>query len=44
MPQRFAFTTTAMAAALEDTTVSYEDLEAIENDFEEAEVAISMSL
>jgi hypothetical protein len=41
MPQKFAFTTAAMAAALEDTPVSYEDLADIERDFDDVEVEIS---
>lgn len=41
MPQKFAFTTAAMAAALEETPVSYEDLADIERDFDEAETDIS---
>lgn len=41
MPQKFAFTTAAMAAALEDTPVTYEDLADIERDFDEAETDIS---
>lgn len=41
MPQKFAFTTAAMAAALEETTVSYEDLADIERDFDDAETDIS---
>jgi hypothetical protein len=41
MPQKFEFTTAAMAAALEDTPISYEDLAEIERDFEDAEVEIS---
>lgn len=42
MNRKFAFTTAAMAAALEDTPVSYEDLAEIEKDFDEAETEISM--
>ena len=41
MPQKFAFTTAAMAAALEETPVSYEDLADIERDFDDAETDIS---
>ncbi len=41
MPQKFAFTTAAMAAALEETAVSYEDLADIERDFDDAETDIS---
>jgi len=41
MPQKFAFTTAAMAAALEETPVSYEDLADIEREFDDAETAIS---
>ena len=41
MHQKFAFTTAAMAAALEDTPVSYEDLADIERQFDEAETEIS---
>jgi hypothetical protein len=44
MPQKFAFTTVAMAAALEDTPVSYEDLADIERDFDDAETEISESI
>jgi hypothetical protein len=43
MIQKYAFTTAAMAAALEDTPVSYEDLAEIEKDFDDAETEISMS-
>jgi hypothetical protein len=42
MPQKFAFTTAAMAAALEETPVSYEDLADIEHEFDDAETEISM--
>lgn len=42
MPQKFAFTTAAMAAALEETPVSYEDLADIEREFDDAETEISM--
>ena len=42
MIQKYAFTTAAMAAALEDTPVSYEDLAEIEKDFDDAETEISM--
>jgi hypothetical protein len=41
MHQKFAFTTAAMAAALEDTPVSYEDLADIEREFDDAETEIS---
>jgi hypothetical protein len=41
MPQKFAFTTAAMAAALEETPVSYEDLADIEKDFDDVETDIS---
>jgi len=41
MPQKFAFTTVAMAAALEETPISYEDLADIEREFDEAETEIS---
>lgn len=41
MPQKFAFTTAAMAAALEETPVTYEDLAEIERDFDDAETEIS---
>jgi hypothetical protein len=44
MPQKFAFTTAAMAAALEDTPVSYEDLADIEREFDDAETEISESI
>jgi hypothetical protein len=43
MPQKFAFTTAAMAAALEETPVSYEDLADIEREFDDAETEISES-
>lgn len=43
MPQKFAFTTAAMAAALEETPISYEDLADIERDFDDAETEISES-
>jgi hypothetical protein len=42
MPQNFAFTTAAMAAALEETPVSYEDLADIEREFDDVETEISM--
>jgi hypothetical protein len=41
MRQKFAFTTAAMAAALEETPVSYEDLADIERAFDDAETDIS---
>jgi hypothetical protein len=41
MYQKFAFTTAAMAAALEDTPVSYEDLADIERQFDDVETEIS---
>lgn len=41
MIQKFAFTTAAMATALEDTPVSYEDLADIEKEFELVETEIS---
>jgi hypothetical protein len=41
MPQKFAFTTAAMAAALEETPVSYEDLADLERDFDDVETDIS---
>ena len=44
MPQKFAFTTAAMAAALEETPVSYEDLADIEREFDDAETDISTFL
>lgn len=40
MHQKFAFTTAAMAAALEETPVSYEDLADIEREFDDAETEI----
>ncbi|ATZ46729.1 hypothetical protein BCIN_02g01000 [Botrytis cinerea B05.10] len=40
MRQTFAFTTAAMAAALEDTPVSYEDLAEIEREFDDIETEI----
>lgn len=40
MPQKFSFTTVAMAAALEETSISYEDLADLERDFDEAETEI----
>lgn len=42
MRQTFAFTTAAMAAALEDTPVSYEELAEIEREFDDVETEISM--
>lgn len=44
MPLEFAFTTAAMAAALEDSSVSYEDLADIEREFDDVETEISMYL
>lgn len=41
MQQKFQFTTAAMAAALEGTAVSYEDLADIEREFDDAETEIS---
>lgn len=41
MIQKFAFTTAAMAAALEDTSVSYEDLAELEREFDDVDTAIS---
>lgn len=41
MIQRFAFTTAAMAAALEETGVTYEELEDLEAEFEDVETEIS---
>jgi hypothetical protein len=41
MPRSYAFTTAAMAAALEETPVTYEDLAAIEREFDEVETEIS---
>lgn len=41
--ENYAFTTFAMAAALEDTPVRYEDLAEIEKDFDDAETEISES-
>jgi hypothetical protein len=41
MSRKYAFTTAAMAAALEETAVSYEDLAEIEKDFDDAETEIS---
>jgi len=40
MPQKFAFTTAAMSAALEETPVSYEDLADIEKEFDDVETEI----
>jgi len=40
MSRKFAFTTAAMAAALEETAVSYEDLADIEREFEDVETEI----
>lgn len=37
------FTSLIMTAALDDTTVTYEDLAELEKDFEEAEIEISES-
>ena len=39
--QKFNFTNAAMAAALEETPITYEDLQDIEQDFENAETEIS---
>ena len=41
MVQSFAFTTAAMAAALEDTPVTYEQLADIENEFDDVETEMS---
>jgi hypothetical protein len=41
MIQKFDFTTAAMAAALEDTGVTYEELDDIEREFEDVETEIS---
>lgn len=41
MIQKFEFTTAAMAAALEETGVTYEELEDIEAEFEDVETEIS---
>lgn len=41
MAQKFAFTAAAMAAALEDTPVTYEDLADIEHEFDNIETEIS---
>lgn len=41
MRQTFNFTTAAMAAALEETPVTYEDLVDLEHDFDDAETDIS---
>jgi hypothetical protein len=43
MIQKFEFTTAAMAAALEETGVTYEELEDIEAEFEDVETEISES-
>ncbi|PBP23172.1 nap family protein [Diplocarpon rosae] len=40
MPQKFAFTTAAMATALEETPVSYEELAEIERAFDDVETEI----
>lgn len=40
MSQKFAFTTAAMSAALEETPVSYEDLADIEKEFDDVETEI----
>lgn len=42
MPRNSAFTHAAMAAALEDTPVSYDDLAAIELEFDDVETEISL--
>lgn len=42
MPPKFAFATVAMAVALEETPISYEDLADIEREFDNVEVEISM--
>ncbi len=44
MPHKFAFTKAALAAALEETPISYEDLADIERDFDDAETEISESV
>jgi hypothetical protein len=44
MPPPSAFTSAAMAAALENTPVSYEDLADLERDFDDVETEISRSL
>jgi len=44
MKQNYAFTTTAMAAALEATPISYEDLAEIEQDFDDVETELSKCL
>lgn len=44
MSQKFAFTTAAMSAALEETPVSYEDLADIEKEFDDVETEISECL
>jgi hypothetical protein len=41
MVQGIAFTTAAMAAALEETPVTYEQLRDIEREFDDAETEIS---
>lgn len=41
MIQKFEFTTAAMAAALEDTGVTYEELDDLEGEFEDVETEIS---
>lgn len=41
MIQKYAFTTVAMAAALGDTPVSYDDLAEIEKEFDDVEIEIS---
>jgi len=43
MAQESAFTSAAMATALENSSVSYEDLAEIEKQFDDAETEISMS-
>lgn len=42
MVQKFSFTTAAMAAALEDTPVTYDELADIEREFDDVETEISM--
>ena len=42
MPGESAFTAAAMAIALEESTVTYEDLAELEREFDDVETEISM--
>jgi hypothetical protein len=43
MPRQYTFTSAAMAAALEETPITYEELADIEREFEDAETEIGTS-